>query len=76
MEAELGCALEQRFVHFAEQGIGASLSQVHRAQTRAGRDVVVKVQYPGMDEAIESDLRRLLGVVAVTRLASRRERLA
>ena len=59
VEAELGCALDKHFAHFDEHGIGASLSQVHRARTRAGRDVVVKVQYPGMDEAIESDLRAL-----------------
>ncbi len=59
VEAELGCTLEERFEHFDEYGIGASLSQVHRAKTRAGRDVAVKVQYPGMEEAIESDLRAL-----------------
>jgi predicted unusual protein kinase regulating ubiquinone biosynthesis (AarF/ABC1/UbiB family) len=34
----------------------ASIGQVHRARTHDGRDVVVKVQYPGVDEAIKADL--------------------
>jgi predicted unusual protein kinase regulating ubiquinone biosynthesis (AarF/ABC1/UbiB family) len=34
----------------------ASIGQVHRATTRDGKDVVVKVQYPGVDEAIKADL--------------------
>ncbi len=34
----------------------ASIGQVHRAVTRDGRRVAVKVQYPGVDAAIESDL--------------------
>jgi predicted unusual protein kinase regulating ubiquinone biosynthesis (AarF/ABC1/UbiB family) len=35
----------------------ASIGQVHRAITRDGRAVAVKVQYPGIAEAIEADLR-------------------
>jgi predicted unusual protein kinase regulating ubiquinone biosynthesis (AarF/ABC1/UbiB family) len=34
----------------------ASIGQVHRAITRAGHAVAVKVQYPGVDDAIRSDL--------------------
>jgi predicted unusual protein kinase regulating ubiquinone biosynthesis (AarF/ABC1/UbiB family) len=34
----------------------ASIGQVHRAITKDGRAVAVKVQYPGVDEAIEADL--------------------
>jgi predicted unusual protein kinase regulating ubiquinone biosynthesis (AarF/ABC1/UbiB family) len=37
----------------------ASIGQVHRAVTRAGERVAVKVQYPGIDKAIESDLKGL-----------------
>src|SRR5262249_30741998 len=45
----------------------ASLGQVHRARTRDGVEVAVKVQYPGVAEALRSDLdsprvlRRLAG---------------
>lgn len=35
----------------------ASIGQVHRAMTHDGRAVAVKVQYPGVADAIESDLR-------------------
>src|SRR4051812_36674278 len=35
----------------------ASIGQVHRAVTRDGREVAVKVQYPGIAEAVETDLR-------------------
>lgn len=37
----------------------ASIGQVHRAVTRGGERVAVKVQYPGIDKAIENDLKSL-----------------
>lgn len=37
----------------------ASIGQVHRAVTRGGDRVAVKVQYPGIDKAIENDLKSL-----------------
>jgi predicted unusual protein kinase regulating ubiquinone biosynthesis (AarF/ABC1/UbiB family) len=37
----------------------ASIGQVHRATTRGGERVAVKVQYPGIDKAIENDLKSL-----------------
>ena len=37
----------------------ASIGQVHRAVTDDGREVVVKVQYPGVDNAVDSDLAHL-----------------
>jgi predicted unusual protein kinase regulating ubiquinone biosynthesis (AarF/ABC1/UbiB family) len=37
----------------------ASIGQVHRARTKGGDDVAVKVQYPGIDKAIENDLKSL-----------------
>lgn len=40
-------------------GLAASLGQVHRATTRGGVKVAVKVQYPGVRDAVETDLRML-----------------
>jgi predicted unusual protein kinase regulating ubiquinone biosynthesis (AarF/ABC1/UbiB family) len=40
----------------------ASIGQVHRARWRDGRDVAVKVQYPGAGDALMSDLRQLARV--------------
>ncbi len=37
----------------------SSLGQVHRARTRDGHEVAVKVQHPGVAEAVEADLRNL-----------------
>jgi predicted unusual protein kinase regulating ubiquinone biosynthesis (AarF/ABC1/UbiB family) len=43
----------------SEPFAAASIGQVHRAVTRAGEAVAVKVQYPGIDRAIENDLKSL-----------------
>jgi predicted unusual protein kinase regulating ubiquinone biosynthesis (AarF/ABC1/UbiB family) len=57
IEAELGAPLEQLFATFdAEPFASASIGQVHRAKLPNGEEVAVKVQHPGIDEAIESDL--------------------
>src|SRR4051794_10786966 len=56
----------------AEPLAAASIGQVHRAVTRDGREVAVKVQYPGVAEAVEADLRNLgLLLPLVRRLAPR-----
>jgi len=50
----------------------ASLGQVHRARRRSdGFELVLKVQYPGVADAIDSDIRTLARLIAVTRLAPR-----
>ena len=55
--AELGQAPEELFAEWDPIPIAsASIGQVHRAVTRDGRAVAVKVQYPGVDEAIRGDL--------------------
>jgi predicted unusual protein kinase regulating ubiquinone biosynthesis (AarF/ABC1/UbiB family) len=57
VESELGAPLEQLFDSFDEAPFAsASIGQVHRAQLPNGDTVAVKVQHPGIDEAIESDL--------------------
>ena len=59
------------FSDFDERAFAAaSIGQVHRATTVAGDDVVVKVQYPGVAEAVETDLRNaMLLLPLVKRLA-------
>lgn len=55
--AELGAPPDDVFATFDPEPIAAaSIGQVHRAMTVDGRAVAVKVQYPGVDEAIRSDL--------------------
>ena len=62
VEAELDGSIEELFVDFDPEPIAAaSIGQVHRAIIRTSdggeRAVAVKVQYPGVAEAISSDLR-------------------
>lgn len=57
---EIGKRPEQIFAKFDQTAFAAaSLGQVHRATTRDGRDVAVKVQYPGVEKTVEQDLRNL-----------------
>ena len=60
IEAELGAPPERLFARFEREPFAAaSIGQVHRAATDDGREVVVKVQYPGVDKAVDSDLGHL-----------------
>lgn len=59
LEADLG-PLGRIFRDFDETPVAAaSIGQVYRATLRDGRTVAVKVKYPGVDEAVESDMRNL-----------------
>ncbi|WP_067702535.1 ABC1 kinase family protein [Nocardia jejuensis] len=59
LEAEYG-SLSTVFRDFDEEPIAAaSIGQVYRAVLHDGRAVAVKVQYPGVEKAIRSDLRNL-----------------
>ncbi|TXD35607.1 AarF/ABC1/UbiB kinase family protein [Lujinxingia vulgaris] len=67
IERELGQPPELLFKSFEKEPFAsASIGQVHRAVTDDGRDVVVKVQYPGVDEACDSDLKQLKFVLKLT----------
>ncbi len=58
--AELGQPPDEVFAVWEQDPFAAaSIGQVHRAMTRGGDLVAVKVQYPGIDRAIESDLSSL-----------------
>jgi predicted unusual protein kinase regulating ubiquinone biosynthesis (AarF/ABC1/UbiB family) len=55
---ELGSAPEDIFSEFEKEPIAAaSLGQVHRAVLKDGREAAVKVQYPGIEKVIETDIK-------------------
>ncbi|MCI0536677.1 MAG: AarF/ABC1/UbiB kinase family protein [Verrucomicrobiales bacterium] len=57
-KAVLGKEPEDVFQTFESEAFAAaSLGQVHRATTKAGEKVVVKIQYPAIRTAIENDFR-------------------
>jgi predicted unusual protein kinase regulating ubiquinone biosynthesis (AarF/ABC1/UbiB family) len=72
IERELGSHPSLLFAEFDEKPFAsASIGQVHRAKTDDGRDVVVKVQYPGVDESVDSDLSHLKLALKASGLVNR-----
>ena len=70
LEDELG-AVESTFAAFDQTPLAAaSIAQVHRARLCTGEDVVIKVQRPGIADAVDRDLdivRRLAGSIEARR---------
>lgn len=57
---ELGADWKQQLVELdPEPAAAASIGQVHRGRWHDGREVAVKVQYPGADEALIADLKQI-----------------
>ena len=68
MAAELGPDWASRFGDFdLTPAHAASLGQVHRARTHQGAPLAVKLQYPDMQSAVESDLGQLRGLLSMGR---------
>ena len=55
---QLGAPPEDLFERWDPEPIAsASIGQVHRARTKQGLEVAVKVQHPGVEDALEQDLK-------------------
>ena len=60
LDREYGSGWRRRFRHFDTQPIAsASIGQVHRAETHDGRQLALKIQYPGVRQSIDSDVANL-----------------
>jgi len=60
VEQDLGESLEEAFAEFDPEAVAAaSIGQVYRARLHDGRAVAVKVQYPGVAQAVRADLQNL-----------------
>ncbi len=66
---ELGADWRGRFADFDEEALAAaSIGQVHAAQTVDGRDLALKIQYPGVAESIPGDVDNLGMVLKLSRI--------
>lgn len=66
---EWGTGWESRFEAFdLEPFASASIGQVHRARARGGRELAIKVQYPGVAKSIDSDIDSMAALLTVTRV--------
>jgi len=72
IEREFGLPPEKLFRHFERHPLAAaSIGQVHRAQLHDGSAVAVKVQYPGVQEAIAHDLSNAGMLISMVGVLSR-----
>ncbi len=71
LDAQLGTKWRDRFTSFDDKPMAsASIGQVHKAVWSDGREVAVKIQYPGADEALRADLKTMQRMVSVLKQLS------
>ncbi|MEL7099935.1 MAG: AarF/ABC1/UbiB kinase family protein [Pseudomonadota bacterium] len=69
LNAAWGDGWLKQFKRFDVRPIAAaSIGQVHRAQLRDGRDVAIKIQYPGVARSIDSDVANVAALVKLSGL--------
>jgi len=69
LTANWGAKWQQRFEPFSFAPIAAaSIGQVHRAKTLDGRELAIKIQYPGVRKSIASDVNNVASLLRMTGL--------
>ncbi|WIA21609.1 hypothetical protein OEZ85_000793 [Tetradesmus obliquus] len=69
LRSELGRDWEARVAEFdAEPRAAASIGQVHAALLHDGRQVAMKIQYPGVARSIESDVDNLMRLISIANI--------
>ena len=69
LTANWGAKWQQRFEPFSFIPIAAaSIGQVHRAKTKDGRDLAIKIQYPGVRKSIASDVNNVATLLRLSGL--------
>jgi predicted unusual protein kinase regulating ubiquinone biosynthesis (AarF/ABC1/UbiB family) len=72
LAAQWGGDWRRRFARFDATPIAAaSIGQVHRARTHDGRDLAIKIQYPGVRESIDADVDNVATLLRVSGLLPR-----
>ncbi len=66
LDGQLGTKWRTRFSSFDDTPVAsASIGQVHKGVWSDGREVAIKIQYPGADEALRADLKTMQRMVSV-----------
>ena len=66
LNSEWGTGWYGKFARFDVRPFAAaSIGQVHKAQTRDGRQLAIKVQYPGVRASIDSDLENVAALLRI-----------
>jgi len=66
---EYGRGWERRFARFDFAPIAAaSIGQVHRARAADGRELAIKIQYPGIARSIDSDVDNVAALLRLAKL--------
>lgn len=69
LRSEYGADYATRFAKVETEPLAAaSIGQVHGAVTHEGQEIVLKIQYPGVAESIESDVDNLRSLLRLARL--------
>ena len=69
---ELGRQPEKLFASLDERAFAAaSLGQVHRGRLHGGEEIVVKIQYPGVEDTVAQDLKNVKALLHTFTLIAR-----
>ncbi|KAM9317795.1 atypical kinase COQ8B, mitochondrial isoform 2-T2 [Pholidichthys leucotaenia] len=67
LEEELGPSWRDKLLSFEEKPFAAaSIGQVHHGVLKDGREIAMKIQYPGVAESIHSDINNLMSVLKMS----------
>ncbi|XP_026120147.1 atypical kinase COQ8B, mitochondrial [Carassius auratus] len=67
LEEELGSGWKEKLSSFEEKPFAAaSIGQVHHGVLPDGREIAMKIQYPGVAESIRSDINNLMSVLKMS----------
>lgn len=69
LDANWGLHWQRQFDQFSFTPVAAaSIGQVHRAKTKSGQDLAIKIQYPGVRESIDSDVNNVASLLRMSGL--------
>ncbi|KAM9358614.1 atypical kinase COQ8B, mitochondrial isoform 1-T1 [Symphorus nematophorus] len=67
LEEDLGPGWREKLLSFEEKPFAAaSIGQVHHGVLKDGREIAIKIQYPGVAESIHSDINNLMSVLKMS----------